>query len=55
MTETDRIIIQLEAILHDLRRLCDPQNEMLIYLTEMALAEARDVKAGARREIPEQR
>lgn len=53
MTEIDRIIAQLEAIIVDLRRLRNPQNDMLIYLSEMALAEARDVKVGVRRKLPQ--
>lgn len=55
MEQIDDVIAKLNAMIEDQKQRRDPQNDTLVYLLEVALAEARDVKAGVRRQLPEQK
>jgi len=55
MTEIDHVLSQLTLIRNQLKHDRARDTDMLIYIVEMALAEARDVREGVRRQLPKDR
>lgn len=55
MTEIDHVLSQLTLIRNQLKHDRARDTDMLIYILEMALAEARDVREGVRRQLPKDR
>lgn len=55
MTEIDNVLGQLTLIRNQLKNDRVRDTDMLRYIVEMALAEARDVRDGIRRQLPKDR